>query len=217
MHIEPFALERHFARYEFTAPYLLCCSDCEALKLSELLAMADNESLKLWKELGLGYTESKGHPLLREEISRLYGQIAPDEVLVTVPEEGVYIAMQTILQKGDHVVVTGPGYQSLSEVALAVGCDLSFWTPEWDETQGWRYKTEDLYDLITKETRLIVINFPHNPTGATLTEADLNRIVEVARELNVYIFSDEMYRYLEHDAALRLRSVVEIYERGVAL
>jgi len=217
MKINPFALERHFAKYEFTAPYLLCCSDCEALKLSELLSMADKESLALWHDLGLGYIESMGHPLLRREISGLYTQIAPEEVLVTAPEEGIYIAIQNLLQKGDHVVVTGPGYQSLWEVALSLGCNLSFWKPEWNKEQGWRFKTEDLYSLITKETKLIVINFPHNPTGAVLSEADLNWIVEIARERNIPIFSDEMYRCLEHKADLRLPSVAEIYERGIAL
>ncbi|MCL2726973.1 MAG: aminotransferase class I/II-fold pyridoxal phosphate-dependent enzyme [Bacteroidales bacterium] len=217
MKITPFALERHFAKYEFTAPYLLCCSDCEALKLSELLSMADKESLTLWQELGLGYTESLGHPLLRKEIAKLYGQVTPEEVLVTVPEEGVYIAMQNLLHKGDHVVVTGPGYQSLSEVAVSLGCTLSFWMPEWDQALGWRYLIEELYTLITKETKLIVINFPHNPTGVVLNEADLNKVVEVARERTIPIFSDEMYRYLEHDATFRLPSVAEIYERGIAL
>ena len=217
MKIRPFALERYFAKYEFTAPYLLCCSDCEALKLSELLSMADTESLALWQKLGLGYTESLGHPLLREEVALLYDCITPQEVLVAAPEEGIYIAMNTLLQKGDHVVATGPGYQSLSEVAVSLGCTLSFWTPEWNEASGWQFKTEDLYALITKDTKLIVINFPHNPTGAVLDEAGLNRVVEMARERNIPVFSDEMYRYLEHDPALRLPSVAEIYERGIAL
>jgi len=76
---------------------------------------------------------------------------------------------------------------------------------------------EELYTLITKETKLIVINFPHNPTGAILSESELNRVVEIVRERGIPIFSDEMYRYLEHDASLRLPSVAEIYERGIAL
>ena len=217
MKIKPFALERYFAKHEFTAPYLLCCSDCEALTLSELLSLSDKDSLRLWQGLGLGYTESLGHPLLREEIARLYNCITPQEVLVAAPEEGVFIAMQTLLQRGDHVVVTGPGYQSLSEVAVSLGCQLSFWMPEWKESTGWKYKTEELYALITKETKLIVINFPHNPTGYVLNEAELNQVVEVARARAIPVFSDEMYRYLEHDPALRLPSVAEIYERGVAL
>ena len=215
--MKPFALERHFAKYEFTAPYLLCCSDCEAIPLSELLSMADEESLSLWRNLGLGYTESSGHPLLRQEIAKLYSGIAPEEVLVTAPEEGVFIAMQTLLHKGDHLVVTGPGYQSLSEVALSLGCRVSFWVPQWSEARGWKYQIEELQALISKETKLIVLNFPHNPTGAILSEADINRVAGMARERKIPLFSDEMYRYLEHDAGLRLPSVAELYEDGVAL
>ena len=217
MKIKPFQLERYFAKYEFTAPWLLCCSDCEALTLSELLSMANRESLKLWHNLGLGYTESLGHPLLRQEVSQLYDTISPEEVLVTAPEEGIYIAMHTLLQKGDHVVVTGPGYQSLSEIAHSLGCTLSFWMPQWSEGSGWKFTAEDLYDVVTKETKLIVINFPHNPTGVVLDEAGLNRVVEIARERRITIFSDEMYRYLEHRPDLRLPSVAEIYEHGISL
>ena len=215
--LKPFALERYFAKYEFTAPYLLCCSDCEALSLSELLSMADDDSLQLWQELGLGYTESMGHPLLREEIAKLYANISPKEVLVTVPEEGIFIAMKTLLKKGDHVVVTAPCYQSLSEVALSMGCKCAYWMPHWEDSTGWKFRVEDLFSLITTDTKLLVINFPHNPTGALLSESELNRVVAVAQERNIPIFSDEMYRYLEHDSALRLPSVAEIYEKGVAL
>jgi hypothetical protein len=69
MEIAPFHLERFFAKYEFTARHLLSSSDCEALSMSELLAMADAETMGLWDELKLGYTESWGHPLLRGESS----------------------------------------------------------------------------------------------------------------------------------------------------
>ena len=63
MKIPPFKLERYFAKYEFSAPYLLSCLDCEPLTLNELLSTSDDESLKLWEDLWLGYTESQGHPL----------------------------------------------------------------------------------------------------------------------------------------------------------
>ena len=73
-----FELERFFARWEFTAPYLLCVSDIEGLKLSELLSLADEESRKLWDGLSLGYTESAGLPILRPEIATLYSGVTPD-------------------------------------------------------------------------------------------------------------------------------------------
>ncbi len=82
MKIKPFELERYFAKYEFTTKHLLSCSDCEALELSELLKMANEDSLKLWQNLKLSYTESTGHPLLRAEIARLYDNVTPEEINV---------------------------------------------------------------------------------------------------------------------------------------
>jgi len=121
MQITDFKLERYFAAYEFKVRYLLSASDCEALTLAELLAMADPAALDLWRDLSLGYTESQGHPLLREEVARLYSGIAPDETLIAAPEELIFIAMNVLLAPGDHVIATFPGYQSLYEVAGALG------------------------------------------------------------------------------------------------
>ncbi len=78
MNIPPFKLEEFWKKYEFTAPYLLCCSDAETWTLEELLALADPDSKKLWRSLALGYTESPGHPLLRQEVVRLYSSLSSD-------------------------------------------------------------------------------------------------------------------------------------------
>ena len=215
MTIQPFKLERYFAKYEFSAPYLLCSSDCEALTLKELLAMADEESLKLWSDLKIGYTEPLGHPLLREEASMQYQSIQPEEVLILAPEEGIYIAMTTMLEKGDHVIVSYPGYQSLYEIARSKGCEISKWEP--DESRGWRFDVDDLAGAIQSNTKLIVINFPHNPTGAIIGKEDLDQIIELARKNNIMIFSDEMYRFLEYDESTRLPAVADIYENGISL
>jgi hypothetical protein len=67
-----FKLERYFARWEFKAPFLLCASHLEPLRLNELLELADTEGRSLWENLSLGYTDSAGHPLLRAEIANLY-------------------------------------------------------------------------------------------------------------------------------------------------
>ncbi|MHB8055937.1 MAG: aminotransferase class I/II-fold pyridoxal phosphate-dependent enzyme [Candidatus Aminicenantales bacterium] len=215
MKIQPFKLERYFAAHEFSATYLMCASDCEALSLSELLATADADSWKEWLGLKLGYTESQGHHALREEIARLYENIKADEVLTVTPEEGIYIAMNTLLKRGDHVVVTFPGYQSLYEIAISLGCEVSKWTPR--EENGWIFKIDDLGDLIRDKTRLIVVNFPHNPTGATISRADLEMIAEIAEQKGIVLFSDEMYRFLEHDAEDRLPSACDLSDGAVSL
>ena len=216
MQITDFKLERYFAAYEFKVRYLLSASDCEALTLAELLAMADPATLDLWRDLSLGYTESQGHPLLREEVARLYSGIAPDETLIATPEELIFIAMNVLLAPGDHVIATFPGYQSLYEVAGALGATVTRWalTPG---ASGWQLDLAALERSITPRTRLLVINFPHNPTGHLPTAAELDAIIALARRHSLHIFSDEMYRLLEYDPADRLPSVADLYERGIAL
>jgi aspartate/methionine/tyrosine aminotransferase len=216
MRIEPFALERYFAAHEFTARYLLSASDCEGLHLRELLDLADAETLSLWDNLRLSYTESQGHPLLRREVAGLYATVGPDDVLILAPEEAIFIAMNTLLAPGDHVVVIAPAYQSLYEIAAALGCRVSRWPIELNEGE-WRLDPDRLQDLCLPETRLIVVNFPHNPTGYLPSHELLDEVVALATRRGIPIFSDEMYRLLEYDAARRLPSLIDLYEDAIVL
>jgi aspartate/methionine/tyrosine aminotransferase len=215
MKIQPFKLERYFAKYEFSSPFLLSCSDCEPLSLKEVLALADEDMLRLWNDLKLGYTESQGHRLLREEIVELYQTIKPEQVLVITPEEGILIVMNSLLEKGDRVITTFPGYQSLYEIANSLGCEVSSWIPK--EDHGWTFDINDFKKLVRDDIRLIVINFPHNPTGATIQERELREIVDIAGQNNILVFSDEMYRFLEYDRADRTSSACDVYDNAVSL
>lgn len=216
MYIEHFKLERYFARYEFKVKYLLSPSDCESLTLRELLEMAEPATLALWHDLGLGYTESPGHPGLRAEIARMYASITPDNVIVAAPEEAIFIAMNTSLKPGDHIIAISPAYQSLFEIARAMGCAVSSWQFELN-AESWHLDLNRLQDLFTARTRLLVLNFPHNPTGYLPTRAELDAIVQMARTHGVTIFSDEMYRLLEYDATQRLPALCDLYEKGISL
>lgn len=215
MPITPFKLERYFAKYEFSTRYLLSSSDCDGLPMHDLLGLADAECRALWDNLALGYTESLGHPLLRAEIANLYEGVTAEEVLQIIPEEGIFIAMQTILRPGDHVICTFPGYQSLYQIAADQGCEVTQWRPE--EEHGWRFNPEFLEEHLRPNTRLLVFNFPHNPTGSLPSQEDFTRILDFARKNDLYIFSDEMYRLLELDPAERLPSACEQYEKAVSL
>ena len=215
MKFNPFKLERYFAKYEFSAKYLLSSSDCDGLDQKQLLQLADEETKSLWGNLRLGYTESIGHSLLRQEISKLYPGISQNEALVIVPEEGIFIALNTILEKGDHVICTFPGYQSLYEIAQGLGCEVTKWQP--DENQGWRFDPEFLTQSLKPNTKLIIWNFPHNPTGSLPSRLDYDRMIEIAKSRGIYVFSDEMYRMLEFNQSDRLPSACEVYEKTVSL
>ena len=147
MQMQPFELERYFARHEFSARYLLGSSDCESLSMQELLALADAQARALWDELNLGYTEAPGHPLLRAEIARQYPGLDAEHVLTTVPEEAIFIAMNVLLRPGDRVVVLTPAYQSLHAVARAIGCTVADW-PLIPRAGSWALDLDRLADLL---------------------------------------------------------------------
>jgi len=215
MPLPPFKLERYFARYEFSAQYLLCSSDCESWTVADLLALepgADEGLKRHW----LGYTESTGAPSLRAEISRIYRGIAPEQALVhSGAEEAIFLFMHAVLQPGDHAIVHWPCYQSLFEVAKSLGCDVSFW--EARAENGWALDLDDLKRMLRPDTRAVVVNTPHNPTGYLMPRPDFLALNNLCRERGIILFSDEVYRELEYDPADRLPSACEINPGAVSL
>lgn len=212
----PFKLERYFAQYEFKARYLLSASDCESLSLAELLELSDPATRRLWEALSLGYTETQGHPALRAEIAQLYDRLAAENVLVLTPEEGIFIALHTLVEPGDHVVAVAPAYQSLAEIARGRGCAVTPWTLR-PQAGRWTLNLQELADAFTPRTKLLVLNFPNNPTGYLPAPVEFEAILELAQARGVYVFADEMYRWLEPDPDRRLTVACDLYERAITL
>lgn len=216
MKIKDFAVERYFARYEFTAKHLLSSSDCDGYSMSYVLNLASESERQLWENLALGYTETVGSEFLREAIRQHYQSIRMDEMLVASPGELNFILMNVLLSAGDHVVCMSPMYQSLYQVARDIGCNVTFWEPTIGQ-QGWHYNPSDLKSLIRDNTKLIIVNFPHNPTGFSPSSEEYLYIIELARQRGITIFSDEMYRFLNHGNSIALPSASDVYENAVSL
>ena len=215
MKIKDSKLERFFAKYEFQVPYLLCASDCESFKVQDLFNL-DKEAENEFRELWLGYTESLGNPVLRQEIAKLYHCATAENVIVfTGAEEGIFVFMNALLNPGDHVIVQCPCYQSLTEVAAAIGCSVSAWSM--DPGNNWELDIHFLKKSTKTNTKAIVVNFPNNPTGYTVAKETCSEIIEIAREQDLYIFSDEVYRFLEYREQDRLPALCDVYEKGVSL
>lgn len=215
MHILPFALERFFAKFEFNTRYLLCASDCESTTISQLLSYQENAS-NLLLNLHLGYTESTGSPSLRQEISQIYSTISPDEVLVhSGAEEAIFLFMHALLSAGDHLIVHSPCYQSLAEVARSIGVSVSSWVAH--EEHHWALDLRELRSLIRPETKAIVVNFPHNPTGFLMPLDEFSELNAIAQSSGITLFSDEVYRELEHHPPDRLPSACDLSPSAVSL
>ena len=215
MNLNPFKLERYFAQYEFSVQYTLCSSDCEAMTIHDLLQLEPDARAR-FEQHWLGYTESLGAPTLRAEIARVYQHILPEHVLVhTGAEEAIFLFMHALLNAGDHVIVHTPCYQSLTEIARGIGCEVTQWRARAEN--NWALDVDELRGLIKPNTRALVINTPHNPTGYLLSRADFLRVNEIARERDIVLFCDEVYRESEYALAARLPSACDVNERAVSL
>lgn len=217
MHIEPFATEQYFEQYEFHCPHLLSASDCESMPIAELLERA-GLSLADLGSLTLGYSETRGTPELRARIAGQYTKVDPASVIVlAAPEEGIYTTMRALLEPGDDVVVLTPCYDSLVNVAEHIGCRVHRW-PLQPRDGGWSLDLPGLHArLAATRPRLVVVNFPNNPTGYLPTVDDFRALVGMTQEIGAWLFSDEMYRGLELDPSSRLPCGADLYERCVAL
>jgi aspartate/methionine/tyrosine aminotransferase len=213
--IEPFEIERFYEQWEFRAELMLSSSDCQSLGVADLLALEDDAQQRLL-ELQLGYTEVPGSPELRTAVASRYARIEPADVLtLAAAEEGIFLAYHALLGPGDHVVVEAPCYGSATTVARSTGASVSLW--ERTHEDGWAYDLDALEGLLRPETKLVYVNSPHNPTGSHMSRATLDRLVDIARERSLILFSDEVYRGLEHDPADRLPAACDLYERALSL
>ncbi len=215
MKLPAFKLERFFAKYEFKAPYLLSSSDCEAMTIEELLSL-EPDAAQRFHQTWLGYTETQGNPELRQAIAQTYQTIDIEQILVHAgAEEAVFIFMNIALQPGDHLIVHFPCYQSHSTIAQSIGCEVSGWMG--CEANHWELDLDWLRGAIQPNTRAIVINCPHNPTGYVMSRAKLEELIAICREHNLLLFSDEVYRFLEYRDEDTLPAACDLYENAVSL
>lgn len=203
-----FGTEDYFSQYEFTKPYQLASSDCESVSIAELIKMGGGTAEE-FLNVKLGYPEMPGSKQLRKEISQLYSSVTEEQILVLgAPIEGIYLAMQASLKKNDHVVVLSPSYDALFNVAEHISGNVSRWYLKNDGIK-WALDFDQLEAVLRANTKLLVVNFPHNPTGFVPTEMDIRRIIQICAKYGVQIFSDEIYYGLELSPDHRFTSIAD--------
>jgi len=210
-----FRLETYFSKWEFSARYHMTASDAQSMTLKDLLALADAADREAFETLSLGYTQTFGAPELLEVIAATYERQTPADLLCFAgAEEGLYVAMHALLDKGDHAIVVTPNYQSSETIPLSL-CEVT--GVALDPEQGWTLDIDALAAAIRPNARLISINFPHNPTGKILERERFDALVNLCRQHGIYLFSDEAYRLLGLGEGGQLPAVADVYERGLSL
>ena len=218
--LRTFRLEEYLGEWEFKVRYHLTASDAQSMTIEELLALgteaeeaADREGLM---KLPLSYIETWGTPELRQAVAGTYEQVDADHVLPFAgAEEALFWAMQELAGPGDHAVVTVPCYQAMETVTLATGADVSALVPRRED--GWALDLDDLRGLLRPNTKLVAVNYPHNPTGYVPDEATFRELVALCDERGIRLFCDEVYRGIEIDPARTLPQAADLSETAVSL
>lgn len=210
-----FRLETHFAKWEFKARHHMTASDAESMSLPELLAMASPEDRDGFEQMWLGYTETYGAPDLRAAIAATYAGRSADNVLCFAgASEGIFAANNVLLDKDSHAIVVTPNYQSHESLPLAI-CEAT--GVPLDPDDNWSLDIDRVRDAIRPNTRLLTINFPHNPTGAILPHDRYEALIELCRHHGIWILHDEIFNGLGPSDAEHLPFIADVYERGLSL
>jgi len=197
--IETFLLERWMSRHETHVRYDIAESGILPLSVNDLLDFEPPdrraETLEGLLALPLGYSEARGTEELRGMLAATYRRGDAEHILVTTGAiEANYLLFNVLLEAGDHMVAPYPAYQQLYSVPRAIGCDVSLWHVGPDT--GYRYDVDALERMVTPRTKVIIVNTPHNPTGAMLRPEDAVRVYDIADRVGATVIGDEAYRWL---------------------
>jgi methionine aminotransferase len=186
-------------------------ADCGAINLSQGFPSfdPDPELIRLIDHhLRAGanqYAPMPGVPSLRREIaakvSRLYGRNADENTEITVctgATEGLFSTIQAMVRPGDEAIVFDPAYDSY-EPAVTLAGGRTRHVPLVEVDGNFRIDWQRLSDTIGDRTRVIILNFPQNPTGAILTERDLATLADLVRDTGIFLISDEVYEHIIFD------------------
>ncbi len=210
---EPAPLEDWLRDYYFEAAVDISSSGVEPYLLGEALELLAVDPREFTR-ISLRDSKSAGADVLRELIARRAGVDERERVVVgNGSTEAQLLVMTTTLRAGDEVVVIDPAYHTLIATARAIGCRVTGWPlrPE----NRFRPDLAELRRLVTPRTRMIIVNFPHNPCGVTLTHDEQRELVEIADHHGCYLLWDGAFEDIVHDAP-PLPPVSAMYERGLS-
>jgi len=194
MRIEPFLMERWQSTHEHHVEINLSDSGVHPMTLRELgLSSAELEGLL---DERLIYTQTNGTPELRERIAALYPGAGPQDIEATNGgAEANFLALWTLLEAGDEVVIQLPNYMQVHGLAESMGATVRPWRMRADFEAGrWEFDLEELEQLVSSRTKLICLCNPNNPTGARMEAASLDRVARIAEKHGAWVLCDEIYR-----------------------
>jgi aspartate/methionine/tyrosine aminotransferase len=213
MRLPPYALDRWLHRHR-QLPFQLAGSTGPAWTLGELLALAP-EAPSL-ADLRLSYADGDGGAGVRAAIAAQYRGVDPDHVQVTVgAQEALLITFALAAEPGANVILPDPCYPGISELAVALGLEPRRYRLL--RARRFALAAEDVEAQLDRRTRLVVVNTPHNPTGAVVEPDVLRRLADAARVVGARLLCDEVYHPLRCDGGVETPSSAEYLPEAIVL
>ncbi|RDW73357.1 putative aspartate aminotransferase [Coleophoma cylindrospora] len=206
--IEAFDVEQWMDKYEVTPGVLNIAETCAAsISIDDLVALCEDPGTPgpLSTSTKLTYGAIRGSPALRARLAALYSArvaspMSADNILLTPGAIAAnFLLLYTLIGPGGHVVCVYPTYQQLYSVPQSLGAEVSLWKLK--KEKKYIPDLEELKDLVKENTKMIIVNNPNNPTGSTTPKSVLQGLVDFAKERDIIVLSDEVYRPLFHGVA----------------
>lgn len=211
-----FRLEVFLGCFEAVARHNLTASDAPPMTIGELLQLATPKERAAFLNLSLSYRPSTGSRELRDAIAGTYNNRSAEDICCfTGAEEAIFWTLNELLDERDHAIVTIPNYQSLEDVPISTGADVSGLSL--GDKPPWNLDLDKLESLLRPNTKVVVVNFPNNPTGFIPHTETFHELVDMCDAKGIRLFSDEVFRGLELDPDGRLPQAADLSECAISL
>jgi aspartate/methionine/tyrosine aminotransferase len=216
MRIDTFKIEEWMNRYCPSAKYDLTTTCIEPLSIRDLLCLCNVENPFQVLDTKLTYGDIHGSTRLKLAIQSLYNNQELENITVTHGAIGAnQLVFDSLLEKGEDVIAIVPTYQQHYSIPKSLGARVKLLFLR--EENNWLPNLRELENALTGRTKLICLNNPNNPTGAVIPDEMLERIVEISKNNNSWLLSDEVYRGLNLNGNPYSKSIADMYEKGISV
>ncbi len=218
MQLKPFLLDAWLDQYEHQTEFNLAASTGPSWTLNDILALADDETRHRFLNHKLVYSRPAGADSLREAIADMQGVPVESVQVVTGASEALVALMWLAAEPGANVIIPLPGFTTFSALPESLGLEARFYHVR--RENGFRIDPDEIKRLADSKTKLILVNSPHNPTGATIADDEMEALHDFTAERGIQLVSDEVYHPIYHErqtkSAARLPHVTVIADLSKA-
>jgi aspartate/methionine/tyrosine aminotransferase len=196
MQLKPFLLDAWLDQYEHSTEFNLGASTGPVWTVNDILALADDETRHLFLNHKLVYGRPAGNDSLREAIAEMQHVPAEAVQIVTGASEALVALMWLAAEPGANIIIPLPGFTTFSALPESLGIETRFYRVR--RENGCRIDPDEIKRLADSNTKFVLVNSPHNPTGATVSDDEMEALHDFTAERGIQLVSDEVYHPIYH-------------------